>query len=258
MKTQPYFYSQQIERYLIQFANVFSGFQVKVGIGEKEQMVSVPIMYGSIDKVVASIDAGNTQNRPIRLPMMSTHMTSIGLAAELRHGVGQEDRFSYLQSGGVIPTDVRVLHRYMPIPYKLTCEVYTYCSNQIQQLQLLEQILVLFDPSMVIQTTDSTFDWTKLTSVELTDVSLEENIPSGDADRLIVSKLTFEFPVWITPPAKSKTDFVESIVIRLADLNELIDNAENFFNGSTEIDNGVTSKSVQVVQYTPTEPPEPR
>lgn len=236
MKTQPYYYNRQIERYLIQFANIFSGFQVKIGTGDREQMVSVPVMYGSLDKVVASIHSGNTQNKPIRLPVISTFMTGIDLASELYRGVGQEDRFSYLPSGGILPNDIKVLHRYMPIPYKLTCEVYTYCSNQVQQLQLLEQLLVLFDPTMVLQTSDSKFDWTKLTSVELTNILLEETIPAGDSDRVIISRLQFEFPIWISPPAKSKNnEFVEQIMIRMNNLDELLQqnqtDIDGFLNG---------------------------
>jgi hypothetical protein len=214
MQSQPYFYNHQIERYLIQFANIFTGFKVKVGVNN-DKFVSVPVMYGSYDKVVASIANENTQNKPIRLPLMSTHMTGINQAPEMNKSIGQEDRFSYLPSGGMLPNDVRVIHRYMPIPYKVTTEVYCWVSNQHQQMQLLEQILMLFDPSLTIQTSDSRFDWTKLTFVELTDISLDEVVPAGTDDRNLVIKLSFEFPIWITPPAKNKDDFIKKILVRL-------------------------------------------
>lgn len=214
MQSQPYFYDRQIERYLIQFANIFTGFKVKIGTKD-DQFVSVPVMYGSYDKVVASIVNENTQNKPIRLPLMSAHMTGISLAPEMNKSVGQEDRFSYLPSGGMLPDDVKVIHRYMPIPYKISAEVHCWVSNQHQQMQLLEQLLMLFNPSLVIQTSDNRFDWTKLTYVQLTDISLEEVVPPGGDERIIVAKLSFEFPIWITPPAKLKDDFVKTIFIRL-------------------------------------------
>jgi hypothetical protein len=214
MQSQPYFYSHQIERYLIQFANIFTGFKIKVGTND-DKFVSVPIMYGSYDKVVASILGENTQNKPMRLPVMSTHMTGISQAPEMNKGIGQEDRFSYLPSGGMLPDDVKVIHRYMPVPYKITTEVHCWVSNQHQQMQLLEQILMIFDPSLTIQTSDNPFDWTKLTFVELTDISLDEVVPAGGDERSIVIKLSFEFPIWITPPAKNKDDFIKKIFIRL-------------------------------------------
>lgn len=215
MKTHPYYYDRQIERYLIQFTNIFTGFQVKVGIGDREQFASVPITYGSYDKVVASIFSMNTQNKPIRLPMMSTYMTGVEMAPEMYKGVGQEDRYSYLPSGGMLPDDVRVIHRYMPIPYRVTTELFVYSSNQVQQLQILEQILMLFDPTMVIQTSDARFDMTKLSVVELKSITLDEQIPPGADERMIIAHLNFDFVCWISPPIKDKDDFVQKIKLRV-------------------------------------------
>lgn len=232
MRSQPYFYSRQIERYLIQFTNIFSGFTVKVGLGEREQRITVPVMYGSIDKVVASIYASNTQNKPVRLPVISALMTGIEMAPELYKGVGQEDRTSYLPSGGLLPDDIKVVHRYMPIPYTINTEVYVFVSNQHQQLELLEQMLILFDPTLLIQTNDSKFDWTKLSYVELKQISLEETVPAGDQERNILAKLSFSFPVWLTPPAKQKADFIEKIFVRIGIADELTPEAVlDFFDG---------------------------
>lgn len=232
MRSQPYFFSHQIERYLIQFTNIFSGFTVRVGSGEREQQITVPVMYGSIDKVVASIRAGNTQNKPVRLPVISTLLTGIEMAPDLFKGVGQEDRQSYLPSGGLLPDDIKVVHRYMPIPYRVTADAYLFVSNQHQQLELLEQLLILFDPTLLIQTNDSRFDWTKLTYVELKSIALEETVPAGGEERNILARLSFDFPIWLTPPAKQKADFVEKVFVRvgLADQMDAATIAE-FFDG---------------------------
>lgn len=233
MQLQPYFYNKQIERWLIQFANIFTGFQVKVGLGKDEHLITTPVMYGSIDKVVASIYSGNTQNKPIRLPMISMNMTGIALAQDMYKGVGQEERFSFLPSGGMLPDDVRVARRYMPIPYLLTVELYVYSSNQHQQLQLLEQIMMMFDPTMIIQTTDNKFDWTKLSSVELKSVELQETVPAGGEERTLVTRFTFEFPIWISPPAKNSDDFVKRIFLRVGAVDGAFEETDivDFFNG---------------------------
>lgn len=232
MRTQPYFYSHQIERYLIQFTNIFSGFTVIVGQGEREQQITVPVMYGSIDKVVASIQAGNTQNKPVRLPVISTFMTGIEMAPDLYKGTGGEERSSYLPSGGILPDDIRVIRRYMPIPYRVTTDVFVFVSNQQQQLELLEQILILFDPTLMIQTNDSKWDWTKLTYVELAGISLEETIPAGDQPRNILARLSFKFPVWLSPPAKQKSEYVDKIYIRIGVAEQMEPTAiVDFFDG---------------------------
>lgn len=222
MKLHPYYYNSQIERYLIQFANIFTGFQVKIGTGDKERMISVPVMYGSQDKVVAAIAADSTTNKPLRLPVMSVNMSKLDLASELYRGVGQEDRFTYLPSGEMFPEGLKTLHRYMPIPYVISADLFILCSNQMQQLQLLEQLLVLFDPSLVIQTSDARFDWTKLTTVTLSSISLDETVPSAAEERLIQSHLVFGFPIYLTPPAKKTSEFVETIKIRMHDLDNFL------------------------------------
>ena len=56
----------------------------------------------------------------------------------------------------------------------------------MQLHQILEQILVLFNPEMQLSVSNSPLDWTRLTSVKLVDISNEENYPMG-TDRRIVS-----------------------------------------------------------------------
>lgn len=232
MNVQPFFYSQQIERYLIQFTNIFTGFQVNVGNGPDKKLITVPAMYGSVDKVVASVYAGNTQNKPIRVPVISTFMTGIAMAPHLFKGTGQETRQSYLPSGGMLPDDVEVIHRYVPIPYTLQADAYILVSNQQMQMQMLEQTLMLFDPTLLIQTNDNTFDWTRLSYVELKSISLEEAFPEGGNERTLMVRLSFEFPIWITPPAKRKDDFVKKIMVRVGVADEMNPEAVvDFFDG---------------------------
>ena len=49
----------------------------------------------------------------------------------------------------------------MPVPYTLQINVGHGTSNTNQKLQLLEQILVLFNPALEIQSTDNYLDWDK-------------------------------------------------------------------------------------------------
>ena len=55
----------------------------------------------------------------------------------------------------------------MPTPYTLSMKADIWTSNTDQKLQLLEQILVLFNPALEIQTTDNYIDWTSLSVVYL-------------------------------------------------------------------------------------------
>jgi hypothetical protein len=152
------------------------------------------------------------------LPVMSTFLLQIDLAPERRKGVGLTERRTVMPAGGVYPTDLKVMERYMPIPYDLTFELAIYASNQDQMFQILEQILIIFDPTLQIQTNDSPYDWTRQTNVELMSIQQEENYPIGTEKRMIVWTLNFRMESWISPPMDIRENLVQKIVMRFGDL----------------------------------------
>jgi len=205
---------------MLQFCNIFAGLKVKTGKGtcDADEYMTVPIAIGSRDRVVAAIQSGNTQNKPFSLPSMAATLT--GLArSQNRKGIGVVDRRTYLPEGGVYPTDLKVVERVMPIPYVMTMELSMYASNTLQLHQILEQILMLFDPVLQLQTNDSAFDWTKIVSVELVGINNEENMPPGGDRRMLVWSLTFDIPIYISAPMDIKEQIVKKIIIQLGNLS---------------------------------------
>lgn len=216
-----YHYEGQLKSYLVQFCNIFTGLKIQTGKGEcdEPEFMSVPIAIGSRDRVVAALQAGNTQNKPFSLPMMAVNMSNLQLSQN-RKGTGVVDARTYLPAGGVYPTDLRVIKRVMPIPYLMTVDLAICTSNTSQTHQILEQLLMLFDPTLQIQTSDAAFDWTKLATVELVGMSNEENYPAGSDRRIINWTLTFEIPIYISAPVDVRDDLVRKIFIQLGNLDE--------------------------------------
>jgi hypothetical protein len=107
----------------------------------------------------------------------------------------------------------------MPIPYIMTTELAIIASNTQQMHQILEQLLVLFDPILQIQTSDAALDWTKIASVELTGINNEENYPPGGERRLLMWTLTFATNIWLSAPVDMKDDVVRKITLRIGDLS---------------------------------------
>lgn len=229
-----YYYNEQFKRIITQFSSIFAGLQVATGVQDDGQvhMINVPVRYGSIDRVVAAVKNGFTQNKMLTLPTMSTYLLEVELAPERRKGVGITHKKTTLPEGGVFPQDLSVLERYMPIPYDLTFELAIYASNTDQMFQILEQILILFDPILQIQTSDSPYDWTRQTIVELMSIGNEENYPLAAEKRIIVWNLNFRMEAWISPPAALKDELVRQINIRFGDLDGFTldgyDENENF------------------------------
>jgi len=215
-----YYYDEQLRSFLKQFCAVFSGLTVKTGKGETGEIeeLSVPTVVGSRDRVVAAIAGGNTQNRVFPIPAMSAWMSGLEMAPERRKGVGQERVKVFMPTGGVYPDDLRSVTRIMPIPYNMMIELSVYASNTLQMHQILEQILILFDPILQIQTNDKPFDWTRLTYVELQGINNEENYPSGTEKRILTWSFNFFIPIWLSPPMAIKDELVRKIRLTLGDL----------------------------------------
>ena len=212
-----YYFNNQLSRYIIQFMNIFSGMTVMTGKGETGDVKSlmVPIHYGSRDRVTASILNQNTQNVPMRLPVMSCFMKSIQYAEHRKKGVGTVRTTPFVPRGGLIPEDAKVLHQLMPNPYDISMSLTVYSSNIQTQFQILEQIFMLFDPILQLQISDATFDWTKITFVTLTNINYEENYPIGTDRRIIVTDLEFSLPIYISAPSNLKNQIVKDIYARI-------------------------------------------
>ena len=184
---------------------------------DETEFMTVPITVGSKDRVVAAIQAGNTQNRPFSVPIMAASITSLSLAPT-RKGIGTVDRRVYLPQGGSYPADLRTAVRVMPIPYLMSIELSLYASNTQQLHQILEQVLMLFDPTLQIQTSDAAFDWTKITTVELVSISNEENYPPGGDRRILQWSLQFDVPMYISAPVDIRDEMVRKIFITIGDM----------------------------------------
>ena len=212
-----YFYEHQLKSYIVQFAAVFAGMKVSIGKNENEEprLISVPIKNASQDRVVGAIKGENTQNKPIRLPLMSFQLMTVEQAPELRKGIGTSRRATMMPTGGLYPDDFEVISQRMPVPYRINFELKIWASNQDQHYQIIEQILSIFDPIIQIQISDDIMDWTSITTVELTDIRFDEAVPMGVDRRVIQTGMTFTVPVHLTLPANIRTNVIHDIFVRI-------------------------------------------
>jgi hypothetical protein len=223
MAIQGYYYNTQLKKALIVFASIFSGMQVRTGKNAcgDEEMLDVPIHYGSGDRVAQAIASGNTQNRLPTLPTMTCYMTGIEPAPDRKHGSHTMGRKTFLEQGGVYPNDVKGLTWAMPTPYNLGFELSIFTSNTDQAWQILEQIMLIFDDyDLQVQFNDTPFDYAKITKVTLDSIGNEENFPVGTDRRLISWTLNFTFYTWISPPAEIRENLINNINIKLGSLDE--------------------------------------
>jgi hypothetical protein len=208
-----HFYDGQIRKYLVQIIRVFSNFTVKYADGTLHQ---IPVMYGDPDRQAATIMRQNSENIVQSVPRIAVHITDLSLD-RTRLGdssyIGKmhirEREIDYTDPTNPVYTGAQgknyTVERLMPTPFKLTVKVDIWAASTEQKLQILEQILVLFNPSLELQTTDNYIDWTSLSVLELiTSVWSNRSVPVGTDSPIDIATLTLESPIWISPPVKVK------------------------------------------------------
>ena len=229
-----FWYDQQIRRYLLQFVRIFNGFQIQSGQknagGSASQTYrTVPMRYADMSRMVAHILRGNTENALNSTPFMTCHVANLNVARERRHDPKlvsaqqvQERKYDAINDQYTAELgNTYTVERYMPVPYDLTINVDVWCSNTEQKLQLLEQILTLFNPTIEIQSNTNPLDWTNITVVELIDIQWSSrSVPQGVDSQLDIATLIFQVPIWINPPAKVKKQSIIHGIINRIHLDE--------------------------------------
>jgi len=240
-----FFYDGQVRRYVTQFMRIFIGFKYQAGNGDEQ---SVPVMYGDLTRQVANIIRENSENKLPTVPRIACYITSFSLDSDRlsdptfvsKVHIRERKYTEFDSNGNPVYTGEQggsyTVERLMPTPYLLTMKADIWTSNTDQKLQLLEQILVLFNPAMEIQTTDNYIDWTSLSVVKLETVNFSSrSIPAGVDSDIDICSLEFSIPVWISPPAKvKKLGIVRSIIANIfTDEGEVKDLSTLVYNGSS-------------------------
>jgi len=235
-----YFYDRQIRRYLQQFMRFFAGFSVKMGKDANGLDIyqKVPVRYGDINRMAAHILKNNSDNTMNTVPFIAVYITELLPAPERRLNPTHTDSVQVYEkqydaaSGQFLDQmgQTYTIQRHMPVPYDLNVQVDIWTSNTDQKLQLMEQILVLFNPSLDLRNNDNVFDWSRMNFVELINtVWSVRQVPNGTDDVLDVASMIFNMPIFINPPAMvQRQQLIYNVIntIRAGDqdeLNQLLD-----------------------------------
>jgi hypothetical protein len=210
-----FFYDNQIRRFLIQFAKIFSNWYVTRGKDPNgnDILVRVPIMYGDSSRQAATIIANNSASNLPSAPMITYYVSGLEYEQsrtqdpffidkmQIRQRAVNQDTGEFEQTQGQAFT----LERMMPVPYKLRVTVDFWTTNYQQKLELIEQLGVLFNPALDIQSTDNFVDWTSLTVVYQDGLTFSSrSIPQGTGNPIDVMTWKFYMPIWITTSSKLK------------------------------------------------------
>lgn len=220
---------------------VFIGFKYKAGDGD---LTAVPVMYGDMSRQVASIIRENSENKMMSVPRIACYISGLELDTTRLADASfvskiniRERAYDFNENGEAVYKNTQgntyTVERLMPTPFTMTMKADIWTSNTDQKLQLLEQILVLFNPSLEIQTTDNYIDWTSLSAIYLSSTNFSSrSIPSGTESEIDICTLEFTMPIYITAPAKvKKMGIVKTIIANVfAETGSVVDIGDLIYN----------------------------
>jgi hypothetical protein len=256
-----YFYDNQIRRYLLQFITIFENLQWKSGKTRNGDPIyrTVPIKLAMTNRQVAAIQRNNSENVINTVPQMSCWIQDFAIArnrTQLPNGesdvqIYERDIDEQTNKYTDRPGRSYSVQRMMAVPYDITMQLDVWSSNEDQKQQIIEQILMLFNPSIDLQTGTNPIDWTSLTIVELSNITWSSrSIPIGTSNEIEVTSLTFKMPIWISPPAKmKKLSIIQQIVLNISEKKK--SGYFDFNQGNSETDyispDYVTENMAQVI-----------
>lgn len=208
-----FFYDKQVRRFLIQFAKILSNWYVEDGFDPNGNPIlkRVPIMYGDQSRNVANIINNNSPSNLPTVPQITYYIS--GLTYEQNRtqdpyfvdnlSVRQRTYNNETQEYENTQGQAFNIKRLMPVPYRLSVTVDFWTSNYNQKMQLFEQLGVLFNPSLEIQSTDNFIDWTSLSVVYQESLNYtSRTIPIGTSNPIDIMTWKFYMPIWISSPIK--------------------------------------------------------
>ena len=213
---------------MTQFIRILSNFSVETGKGAdgQVQLRAVPVTYGDPTRQVANIIRNNSENALAYAPKIACYIRELNYDRERMQNpyhiekqnlrerdIGADGNYTNQLGAGY------TIEKVMPSPFRLEVTADIWTTNTDQKLQIMEQILYLFNPDFEIQKSDNYIDWTSLSYVELTGTNFSSRtIPVGADSEIDVATMTFSMPIWLSPPVKvKKLGVIQKIIMSIYD-----------------------------------------
>ena len=224
-----HFYDGQIRKFLTQFIRILSNFSVETGKDKDDTVTlrAVPVVYGDMTRQVANIIRNNSENALQYAPRIAAYVRELNYDRERMQNPYHIEK-QHLKERDVLADGTYAdnklgagytIEKVMPSPFRLEVTADIWTTNTDQKLQIMEQILYLFNPDFEIQKTDNYIDWTSLSYVELTSTTFSSRtIPIGADTEIDIATINFSMPIWLSPPVKvSKLGVIQKIIMSIYD-----------------------------------------
>ena len=206
----PYRESKQIERYIGQFIRVFKGFQVKKN-NTTDDLKAVPVVYGNMDRVVAALLKKNETFTNQRVPILAVNMASLSPDPTRKLPNTHVDE---------LVINDKFYTRLTGIPFIMQMELSIYADSQVQLLEILEQVLLIFHPRVALQVDSRLVNGDYISEIELDCIQPDIQYPMGQSKQVVMMTINFNIPVTLRYPTGENDKFIEDIRLRIFNKTE--------------------------------------
>lgn len=213
------FYHAIIKKSIIAFGNLFSDMFIQTKDTDDVNVVKsikCPISYARKQQWFTRLreDPDFVRKFETELPRMSFEIVDYRYNPEKKMG-GQMDNIMFSCNGE---------HKqiYAPVPYKLTFQLYTYTKNQEDALQILEQILPYFGPTVsvnidVLPEVGINID----IPVSLEGVQTDDNFEELGNNRVIVQTFTFSMDIQLYGPVNHNVAVIKKAIVEINSMRDI-------------------------------------
>lgn len=175
------FYNEAIRKTVISFGTLFNNIELKKTIdGQTIEVEKVPLAYGPKQKFLYRLEGNSSDGRKVAMtiPRLYFEMVSVEYDGTRKTAATQKYKTTIDGNGEEVRT------QYVPVPYNLGFEVGIIAKSQDDGLQILEQILPFFQPSLNISVKFiPDMDEIRDVAIVLNNVSMEDDWEDDFATR---------------------------------------------------------------------------
>jgi len=208
-KVYPFRSGEQFRNVISQFMRVFSGFQCKDG---NDGLKRIPVVYGTMDRITASILQQRDHLTNQRIPMFAVNMVGMSIDPNNKRSPKHIDAVANRAD----TLDARkAITRTIGPSYLLNFELSLIASSNTELYEILEQLLLIFNPRVTIRTDTVQKNSDYITEIILDSINSEIQYPLGTDQRVVQIGLAFTVPFRLRYPYTEQDNIIKIIETNL-------------------------------------------
>ena len=207
-----YSYHEIFRKTIVAFGTLFNNIELR----RQDEVMKVPLAYGPKDKFLARLDqVPDPTNKRVQITLPRIGFEISGVSYDPTRKVAPTQKIK------IPSTSTKNKQMFMPVPYNISFELAIISKNQDDGLQILEQILPVFQPhyNLSIKLVPS-MNETKDVPVVLQNIDYEDSYEGDFATRrAIIYTLRFSTKTFLYGPVTEQKVIKKAITDIYADTN---------------------------------------